>query len=370
MSKSNTAPIVLTLDAGGTNFVFTAIQDYKKVSSSVRYLSNSDDLEKCLQIIIKGFEEIKDEVKGNVTAISFAFPGPADYQNGVIGDLPNFKAFSGAVPLAAILEDQFKVPVFINNDGDLFAYGEAQFGYLPYVNQKMESADNKKRYKNLIGITLGTGLGCGIVVNGNLLRGDNSCGAEIHNTSNVFNTNWNAEASVSKNALQQIYNQTAGIEHHEILSPYTIYQIAKGHVEGSRNAAIKSFEKYGKALGNVIVNVITLIDGIVVIGGGIRKGWDLISPSLFQEINRSYLSSNDQKRDRLSFNVFNLEENQSFVDFVKPTTTKILVPGSNREVSYEPQPRLGIGLSKLGANTAIAFGAYAFARQQLDNNKL
>ena len=64
-------------------------------------------------------------------AISFAFPGPADYPAGIIGDMSNMPAFRGGVALGPILEDQFGIPVFINNDGDLFVYGEAIAGFLP-----------------------------------------------------------------------------------------------------------------------------------------------------------------------------------------------------------------------------------------------
>lgn len=59
-------------------------------------------------------------------AISFAFPGPADYPNGIIGGwLPNFPSFRDGVALGPFLQEKFGVPVFINNDGDLFAYALA-----------------------------------------------------------------------------------------------------------------------------------------------------------------------------------------------------------------------------------------------------
>ena len=63
--------------------------------------------------------------------------------------------------------------VFINNDGDLFAYGEAIAGFLPYVNCLLKKTGSPKRYKNLIGITLGTGSGGGIVCDGELFIRDN-----------------------------------------------------------------------------------------------------------------------------------------------------------------------------------------------------
>ncbi len=55
------------------------------------------------------------------------------------------------VALGPMLEDQFGLPTFINNDGDLFAYGEATAGFLPYVNGLLEKAGSPKRYRNLLG---------------------------------------------------------------------------------------------------------------------------------------------------------------------------------------------------------------------------
>ena len=171
--------IVLTLDAGGTNFVFSAIQANEKIIDDIQFPSNGDNLEKCMSNILSGFREVKSKLKTKPVAISFAFPGPADYPNGIIGDLPNLPAFRGGVALGPMLEDNFGIPVFINNDGDLYAYGEALYGFLPYVNNLLKQTGSSKRYKNILGFTLGTGIGCGIVRDGNLFFGDNSCAGEI-----------------------------------------------------------------------------------------------------------------------------------------------------------------------------------------------
>ena len=70
--------------------------------------------------------------------------------------------------------NEFKIPVFIDNDGSLYAYGEALAGYLPMLNKKIRDAGGIKQYKNLVGLTLGTGFGGGIVIRGQLMTGDNS----------------------------------------------------------------------------------------------------------------------------------------------------------------------------------------------------
>ncbi|GLL55838.1 hypothetical protein KUBF_35010 [Bacteroides finegoldii] len=85
--------IVMTLDAGGTNFVFSAIQGCREIVEPICLPAASDDLERCLSVLVEGFLEVEKRLPKLPVAISFAFPGPADYEHGIIGDLPNFPAF-------------------------------------------------------------------------------------------------------------------------------------------------------------------------------------------------------------------------------------------------------------------------------------
>src|SRR5664279_4096290 len=190
MDYSNDSRIVMTLDAGGTNFVFSAIQGNNEIIQPVTLPSNAHSLNLCLDTITDGFTIVKDSLPDYPVAISFAFPGPSDYPAGIIGDLGNLPAFRGGVAVGPMLEEKFHLPVFINNDGDLFAYGEAIAGLLPEVNTKLKNLGSYKQYNNLFGITLGTGFGGGIVRNGELFLGDNSGSAEIwlmrHKDLNTF----------------------------------------------------------------------------------------------------------------------------------------------------------------------------------------
>ena len=99
--------IVVTLDAGGTNFVFGAIQNYQFVVKPVTKPSNSDVLEKCMETLVEGFAEIIEQLPEPPVAISFAFPGPADYANGIIGGyLSNFPTFRAGVALSDFLQEK------------------------------------------------------------------------------------------------------------------------------------------------------------------------------------------------------------------------------------------------------------------------
>jgi glucokinase len=357
---------ILSLDAGGTNFVFTAIRDFKEVITPFRRPSYSDNLEKCLSTVIEGFKEMQAMLPEKASAISFAFPGPADYKKGVIGNLPNFKAFKGGIPLGPMLEDEFGVPVYIDNDGDFFAYGEALAGFLPDLNRRLKVSGSHKQFHNLIGLTLGTGFGGGIVLDNILLEGDSSLGAEVHLTLNALNPQWNAEESVSTRAVQRVYATATGREQDQALMPKDIADIARGTREGDRSAALESFWQFGQGLGNSICNVLVLIDGIVVLGGGITAAWDLFSPALFAAVNKSYMDSQGNTFPRLSIKVYNLEDKSVFGEFAAGGEKELVVPGSNRRVWYDDSPRTGIGVSRLGASKSIALGAYAYALRQLD----
>ena len=366
MKYNNDNRIVMTLDAGGTNFVFSAIQANYEVVSPITLPSNPDDLTSCLATIVSGFTQIRKKLTGKPVAISFAFPGPADYPSGIIGDLPNLPAFRGGVALGPMLEEKFKLPVFINNDGDLYAYGEAIAGYLPYINNLLEQAKSKKRYKNLLGITLGTGFGAGIVRDEELFIGDNSAAGEIWLLRNKLNPKTNVEGSVCIRAIRRIYAEKAGIDINNVPSPKKIYDIGTGKKTGNKEAAISAFFQMAEVAGDALANALTLIDGIAVIGGGIAGAHPLFLQALVNEMNSMYEQSPTVYLPRLVMKVFNLEKHNDLKMFIKGETKKITIPGTIRKISYDSMKRIGVGISKIGTSKAIEIGAYAFALKSLD----
>jgi len=285
MDYSNDNRIVLTLDAGGTNFVFSAIQANKEIVNPVRTTAKGDTLEVVLQHIIDGFSQVKEQLNENPVAISFAFPGPADYENGIIGDLQNLPLFRGGVALGPMLEEQFRIPVFINNDGDLFAYGEAIAGLLPDVNRKLEEAGNPKRYHNLLGVTFGTGFGGGIVSRGELFTGDNSAGGEINRVRNRTFKNYDAEESVSIRGVVREFANYAGLNIRSCPEPREIFEIGMGTRKGNREAAVSAFEAFAIAAGDALANAITLVDGLIVIDGGLSGAYPLFLQNVVNRMN-------------------------------------------------------------------------------------
>ena len=94
----NNEPIIFILDAGGTGFKFSAVQDWHEIIEPFTIPSAAPTLEEVLQKIITGFHECETRCGEKASAISFCFPGPADYPNGIIGDLENLPSFRGGVP--------------------------------------------------------------------------------------------------------------------------------------------------------------------------------------------------------------------------------------------------------------------------------
>ena len=357
--------IVMTLDAGGTNFRFSAMRGGKPVTETVALPSNGNDLERCLANMIEGFSQVKAKCPEAPVAISFAFPGPCDYPNGIIGDLVNLPGFRGGVAIGPMLQEKFGIPVFINNDGDLFTYGEAIGGFLPYVNDLLEKAGSPKRYKNLFGMTLGTGLGGGIARDGELFTGDNSIAAEVWILRNKLEPTMIAEEGACIRAVRKVFAEKSGIPIDEAPEPKDIYEIGSGARPGNQAAAMEAFRRLGEVAGDVMGTALALIDGLAVIGGGVSGAWPLFLPALVQELNNTYVSPKGHTFPRLASKAFNLEDSSELQVFLKGETREIAVPGSGRKIKYDPLQRVGVGMSRLGTSEAVALGAYAYAVKHL-----
>ncbi|GGF24404.1 ROK family protein [Echinicola rosea] len=357
--------VVMTLDAGGTTFVFSAYQAGNEIIGPMVRPSHADDLEKCLKTICEVFKQIMDLLSDPPVAISMAFPGPADYKNGIIGDPPNFPAFRGGVALGSMLKGIFGLPVFINNDGDLFTYGEAMGGFLPEINEKLKTLGIDREYKNLFGVTLGTGFGGGLVINGQLCRGDNSASGEIWLTRNLLNQKLIAEESVSIRAIINFYKDSTGEKRD--LSPKDIFDIAIGRTPGEQNIAHQAFENMAVVIGESLAHVMTLIDTPVVIGGGIAGASSLVLPKVMGHLNGLIEMDQGKKVPRVVSQVYNVDDVESWTRFITDKVYEIEVPFCAGEtVWYRPEKKIPIGLSRLGTNRAIAIGAYAFSLRQLE----
>lgn len=360
--------IVITLDAGGTNLVFGAMRGCKFIIDPITYPAEAQDLDRCLGNMVKGFREVISKLDEAPVAISFAFPGSIDYEHGIVGGLiVNFPSFRNYVALGPYLEREFGIPVFINNDGDLFAYGEALCGCLPEINRRLEEMESTKRYHNLLGYTFGSGFGSGMVIDGKLNRGDNGC-IETYCLPHKTKPGIIAQESISIGGVKRMYREYSGEDRPE-LTPKDICEIADGKQPGDREAARRAFAELGETAGYAMVLTSTTFDGIIVIGGGLAGARHLIVDSLLKELRGTVKTVDGTEYPRMMPYVYNLDNPEEFQKFADGDRRTIYVHGTNIPVEFDPMKRVGLTFSKLGASMAISAGAYAFALSQIDAKK-
>lgn len=359
------ARVVLTLDAGGTSFRFSAMQAGRPATEVVTLPSHGDDLQRSLAALVEGFSRVRDRAPVPPVAISFAFPGPADYAAGIIVGPRNLPAYRN-VPLGPLLEDRFGLPTFINNDGDLFTCGEAAFGLLPEVNAALASAGSPKRFRNLVGVTLGTGFGGGIVRDGALYLGDNSAAGEVWLLPHKGRPGTNVEEGASIRAVRRVYAEAAGIDLGAAPDPGGIHAIAAGRAPGNRDAAREAFRRLGEVVGDAVALVTTLLDALVVIGGGIAAAHPFFLPALVAEMNATFRAPDGERFRRIVPHAVNLEDPAGRDAFLAGAPCEVTVPGSGRTVRFDALPRVGVGISRLGTSQAAAIGAHAYALRRLD----
>jgi predicted NBD/HSP70 family sugar kinase len=363
----NDKRIVATMDAGGTFFRFGALQGNKSIVEEITFPSESKNLEKCLSTIVNGFGAVISRLPEKPVAISFAFPGPADYPNGIFPTrLTNFPCFAEGVALGPFLEAKFNLPVFINNDADLFTYGEALAGLLPHVNSVLKERGSAKVYRNMVGFILGTGFGIGITTNNQMYIGDNCC-SEIYCTPNKLEPELIVEEGVSARAVLHNYRLFANDpKAADYTDSYDIYQIADGTKPGDQAAARKAFARFGEVAGNTIANAVCMLDGIIVLGGGVSKSQKFYMPALLQELRTQLATRTGIAIQRVPSYVYNLEDEAELDRFIQGEQREMPIFGTDRTIQCDVQKRLGIGLSKLGTTQATTIGAYCFALHKLD----
>ncbi len=157
------------IDVGGTNVKIALVNDEGKIlySNSVPtraemgYEYTVNNIKQAIYDLLK---ETKLEPK-DIQGIGFGFPGQVDYKAGIVRNAPNIPGWV-EIPIAKIFEDEFHIPTRVDNDVRCAALGELNYGA-------------GKGCENLICITVGTGIGSGLVVNGKLVRGASNAAGEI-----------------------------------------------------------------------------------------------------------------------------------------------------------------------------------------------
>ena len=168
-TQQNIKPYVIGLDLGGTNSVFGIVDARGDIKATTAIKTGGfDSAEAYVDACIKALEPVIEEVGGidMIQAMGIGAPN-GNYLHGTIEYAPNLPwAHDGVVPLADMFKERLGIPVGLTNDANAAAIGEMMYGVA-------------RGMKDFIVITLGTGVGSGIVVDGKLVYGSNGFAGEL-----------------------------------------------------------------------------------------------------------------------------------------------------------------------------------------------
>ena len=205
-----------------------------------------------------------------VCRLGVGVPTTLRYSEGLIDPSPNLPTLSD-YPLGKALEERLGLTVALENDANCFILGEQAWGAA-------------KGYANCCGVTLGTGLGLGLILGGKIHHGDFECAGEIWNCP-YGEEEKNLEYLASGSALVREYETAAGVR----LEGEEIYQRALAGDPAARAV----FRGFGRALGHGLSYVVNLLDlGIIVIGGSAARAWELFERPLIETVQRHRIIRN------------------------------------------------------------------------------
>ncbi len=283
--------IIVGVDLGGTKILTGAIDRNGNVLGTPLKIptGGSDPADEIVRRITDTVEKtlagldcrIKD-----VTGIGIGSTGPLDIGSGLILECPQLP-YMHFFPLRKTIEDYFGIPVILNNDANCLIYGETVFG----------AARGKK---NVVGFTLGTGIGCAVVLNKKLVNGSTGTAAEIWTSpyhSGII------EDFVSGAGVSAIYKSISGRDKTSV----EIFQLAS---EGDARA-LRTWDEFGAHLAVPIAWSINLIDPeVVVLGGSITGAYPFFKDSMEGHL-RKWICPVPAERTRVILS--ELGENAGFI---------------------------------------------------------
>lgn len=239
--------MIIGVDLGGTNIRAGIVADGKVFSTQQTLLCEKDSLSSTLSQLISTIAPL---VGPGIIGIGVGVPSVVDVEKGIVYNVVNIPSWK-RVELKKILEDEFKMPVFINNDVNCFVLGEHRYGHA-------------KAFSSVVALALGTGLGAGIIINNTLYCGSN-CGAGEIGLLPYLDKNF--EFYSSSMFFESIHSTTA-FEAHE------------NAINGSHKA-LAIWAEYGMHLGNTLKAILYTYDPqAVILGGSIAKAYPFFEESM------------------------------------------------------------------------------------------
>lgn len=242
---------IIGIDIGGTSILGGRIEGGK----IVKQLSSDTKASEGGNTTLNAIKDlIKELITSNTKAIGLGVPSVVDREKGIVYNVQNIKDWD-EVHLKSIIETEFNVTAYIDNDANCFAYGEKIYG-------------KGKEFKNFVGITLGTGVGGGIINNHHLLL-DSNCG------SGEFG---------ELPYLDSILEEYCGSRFFTNSANQSAYEIAVKAKSGDE-AAIKLYNEYGRHISVLVKTILLVLDPqAIIFGGSISQSFDLFKDSIFENL--------------------------------------------------------------------------------------
>lgn len=242
---------IVGVDIGGSNLKAGRVVNGKIEKKSVKPVKRDASYKKVLGDLFKCIDEV---ITQNTKSIGVGVPAIVDSKRGIVYDVQNIPSWE-IVPLKQLLMDRYGVTVLLNNDANCFALGEKIYG--KGVN-----------YINFVGLSLGTGIGMGIIINESLYNGV-LCGAgEIGMLTYK-------ESILENYASSFFFIQEYGLHAVEIFQ----------RAEQGDPKSIIAFQDYGFHLGEAIKKILYLYaPEAIIIGGSISKAYDYFQESLHENL--------------------------------------------------------------------------------------
>ena len=239
--------MIIGIDLGGTKVSVGAVSDGVVTGVVRREVPSQEAADVVLEEIAGAVTELFDS---SVVGIGCGVPSVVDVERGIVFDVENIPSWK-EMHLKAALEERFEVPASINNDANAFAVGEHVFGA-------------GREFEDMVGMTLGTGMGTGVIVNGRLYSGSNCGVGEIGMMAHKGLT-------LEEHCSGPFFERECGVAGEEI------YQSARAGDPG----ALAAFDRFGAELSEAVMIALYAYDPqAVIFGGSISSAFDLFEAGL------------------------------------------------------------------------------------------
>ncbi len=273
------------IDIGGTKISIVTGTDHGKIlSQKIIPTLTGAQTARCIENMAEEIDRLRRQTAGRIQGIGVGVPGPVDSARGVVPKSPHLKGWEG-LPLRKILQKKTGLPIFMNNDANAAAIGEKVFG-------------QGRKKSNFIYVTVSTGIGSGMVLNGKLFEGESFVAGEVGHMTIVPG---GASCKCGKKGCLEAYGSGTAIARmaRETYSKEALKKLTGGEPVSAKilGAAVKKGDKTalgvyrcaGSYLGIGLANILNILNPeMIILGGGVwnsspKAFWDSMMKSCKRE---------------------------------------------------------------------------------------